>query len=74
MIAFGSCFPGRIVPIEIGPGKSWILQKRSFLRGSGVELSIHFNKKAKAGVFGGEGFIMQKLTLGCCFARSTATG
>lgn len=24
MIAFGSCFPGRIVPIEIGPGKSWI--------------------------------------------------
>ena len=63
MIAFGSCFPGRIVPIEIGPGKSWILQKRSFLAAeSGVELSIHFNKKAKAGVFGGEGFIMQKLS------------
>ena len=63
MIAFGSCFPGRIVPIEIGPGKSWILQKRSFLAAeSGVELSIHFNKKAKAGVFGGEGFIMQRLS------------
>lgn len=71
MIAFGSCFPGRIVPIEIGPGKSWILQKRSFLAAeSGVELSIHFNKKAKAGVFGGEGFIMQKLTgSGVAFAE-----
>lgn len=71
MIAFGSCFPGRIIPIEIGPGKSWILQKRSFLAAeSGVELSIHFNKKAKTGVFGGEGFIMQKLTgSGIAFAE-----
>ena len=71
MIAFGSCFPGRIVPIEIGPGKSWILQKRSFLAAeSGVELSIHFNKKAKAGVFGGEGFIMQRLSgSGVAFAE-----
>ena len=75
MIAFGSCFPGRIVPIEIGPGKSWILQKRSFLAAeSGVELSIHFNKKAKAGVFGGEGFIMQKLTgSGVAFAEIDGT-
>ncbi len=71
MIAFGSSFPGRIVPIEIGPGKSWILQKRSFLAAErGVELSMHFNKKAKTGVFGGEGFIMQKLSgSGIAFAE-----
>ena len=71
MIAFGSSFPGRIVPIEIGPGKSWILQKRSFLAAErGVELSMHFNKKAKTGIFGGEGFIMQKLSgSGIAFAE-----
>ena len=71
MITFGSCFPGRIVPIEIGPNKSWVLQKRSFLAAeSGVELSVHFNRKAKAGIFGGEGFVMQKLTgSGIAFAE-----
>ena len=71
MIAFGSSFPGRIVPIEVGPGKSWILQKRSFLAAErGVELSMHFNKKAKTGIFGGEGFIMQKLSgSGIAFAE-----
>lgn len=71
MITFGSCFPGRIVPIEIGPNKSWVLQKRSFLAAeSGVELSVHFNRKAKTGIFGGEGFVMQKLTgSGIAFAE-----
>lgn len=63
MIAFGSSFPGRIMPIKIAPGQSWILQKRAFLAAQrGVELSTHFNKSAKTGIFGGEGFIMQKLT------------
>lgn len=63
MIAFGSSFPGRIMPIQIAPGQSWILQKRAFLAAErGVELSTHFNKSAKTGIFGGEGFIMQKLT------------
>lgn len=71
MITFGSCFPGRIVPIEIGSNKSWVLQKRSFLAAeSGVELSVHFNRKAKTGIFGGEGFVMQKLTgSGIAFAE-----
>ena len=61
MIAFGSSFPGKILPIEIGPGKEIILQKRAFLASeAGVELSIHFSKKLGAGFFGGEGFIMQR--------------
>ena len=58
MITFGSCFPGRIVPLEIAPGREFILQKSAFLAATeGVELSIHFNKKLGAGFFGGEGFI-----------------
>ena len=62
-IAFGSSFPGKIVPPEIGPGREMILQKRAFLASeSGVELSIHFSKKLGAGFFGGEGFIMQKVS------------
>ncbi len=63
MITFGSSFPGRIMPIEIGPGREMILQKKSFLASeAGVELSIHFQKKLGAGFFGGEGFILQRLS------------
>ena len=63
MITFGSCFPGRIVPLEIAPGREFVLQKSAFLASTdGVELSIHFNKKLGAGFFGGEGFIMQRLS------------
>ncbi len=63
MIAFGSSFPGQIKAIEIAPGQEMILQKSAFLAAeAGVELSIHFNKKLGAGFFGGEGFIMQRLS------------
>lgn len=63
MITFGSSFPGQILPLEITPGKSFILQKSAFLASeAGVQLSMHVNQKLGAGFFGGEGFIMQKLT------------
>lgn len=63
LIAFGSSFPGKIIPVEIGPGKEMILQKSAFLAAEkGVQLSTHFNKKASVGIFGGEGFIMQRLS------------
>jgi len=63
IIAFGSSFPGKIMPLEVAPGKEYILQKTAFLASeAGVQLSIHFNKKIGAGLFGGEGFIMQKLS------------
>lgn len=61
MIAFASCFPGSIKAFEIAPGQEMILQKSAYLAGeNGVELSAFFNKKIGAGLFGGEGFIMQK--------------
>lgn len=63
LIAFGSSFPGRIMALEIAPGREMVMQKNAFLASEmGVELSIHFNKKASTGFFGGEGFIMQKLS------------
>ena len=63
MITFGSSFPGKILPVEIMPGRELIVQKNAFLASeAGVELSIHFNKKLGAGFFGGEGFIMQRLS------------
>ena len=63
MIAFASSMPGEIRAFEIGPGSEMICQKSAFLAAtSGVELSVFFNKKIGAGLFGGEGFIMQRLS------------
>ena len=63
MITFGSSFPGKILPLQIAPGREMIVQKNAFLASeAGVELSIHFNKKLGAGFFAGEGFIMQRLS------------
>lgn len=63
MIAFGSSFPGVIKAVTIAPGQEMILQKNAFLASeAGVELSIHFNRKLGAGLFGGEGFILQRLS------------
>jgi len=62
-IAFASSFPGSIKAVEIEPGKDVIVQKKAFLASeSTVELSIFFQKKVGAGLFGGEGFIMQRLS------------
>ena len=63
VIAFGSSFPGRILPLEITPERPMILQKNAFLAAEPtVELAITFKKKLGAGFFGGEGFIMQRLS------------
>ena len=71
MIAFGSSFPGQIKAVTIAPGQDMILQTTAFLAAEpGVELSIHFNQKLGTGLFGGEGFIMQRLSgSGVAFAE-----
>ena len=62
MIAFASCFPGSIRAFEIGPGREMVFQKHAFLASeSGISLSVFFQKKLGTGLFGGEGFIMQKV-------------
>ena len=63
MIAFAPSFPGQILALDVTPDKPLILQKRAFLASeSGVELSLYFQKKGMTGFFGGEGFIMQKVS------------
>lgn len=63
MIAFGSSFPGKILPISISDDCDMILQKSAFLAAEpSVTTSIYFNQKIGTGLFGGEGFIMQKLS------------
>ena len=71
MIACASSFPGSIKVFEVTPDAPVILQKSAFLAGSeGIELSVHFRKKIATGFFGGEGFIMQKISgNGVCFAE-----
>lgn len=62
-ISFASCVPGLIKAVEIKAAESLICQSSSFLLAIGdVEMSVHFNKKIGAGLFGGEGFIMQKIS------------
>lgn len=63
MIAFASSFPGSIIPYQVTPGNGIIVQKRGFLAmEKGLELSIYFQKKLTRGLFGGEGFIMQRIS------------
>lgn len=71
MLACASSFPGSIEVFQIGAGSGMILQKSAFLCAErGVTLSTFLQKKLGAGFFGGEGFIMQKVSgSGLCFAE-----
>ncbi|MBQ5841071.1 MAG: TIGR00266 family protein [Clostridia bacterium] len=63
MIAFASRFPGSIIPYAVSEGNGIIVQKRGFLAmEKGLELSVFFQKKLGRALFGGEGFIMQRIT------------
>lgn len=62
-IVYASSFPGAILAFEISVGQEIIAQKSAFLASaSTVELSVAFQKKLAGGFFGGEGFIMQRLS------------
>ena len=62
-IAFAAKFPGEIRAVEVHPGSDIVCQKSAYLASTkGVQLSIFFQKKLGAGVFGGEGFIMERLS------------
>lgn len=63
MIAFASSFPGSIIPYQVTPGNGIIVQKRGFLAmEKGLELSVYLQKRLSGGFFGGEGFIMQRIS------------
>lgn len=62
-VAFGAPYPGNIIPVPLtSVGGTLICQKDSFLcAAKGVSIGIHLQRKILTGLFGGEGFIMQKL-------------
>jgi uncharacterized protein (TIGR00266 family) len=63
VIGFSAEFPGKIVPLNLGPGQTVICQKDGFMVAErSVTLDIHFRRRLGAGLFGGEGFIMQRIT------------
>lgn len=63
MISFAATLPGTIKAFDIGPGEEMIVQKRGFLASdAGVRLDIFFQKKLASGLFGGEGFVLQRLS------------
>ena len=62
-IAFASSFPGSIRAFHIRPGEEIVVQKGGFLAAeAGIQLSVHFHKKLASGLFGGEGFILQRIS------------
>ena len=63
-VAFAAPYPGKIIPVDLAsiPGNDLLCQKDAFLCAAyGTKVTIAFNKKFGAGLFGGEGFILQKL-------------
>jgi uncharacterized protein (TIGR00266 family) len=62
-VAFAPRFPGTIMPVTLGPGQSVVCRKETFLVAEkSVALEIAFQQRLGAGFFGGEGFILQKVT------------
>ena len=62
-IGFSACTPGKIMPIRLDGSNTIIGQKNAFLAAeNSVDVDIYFKKKLGAGLFGGEGFILQKFT------------
>jgi uncharacterized protein (AIM24 family) len=75
-VGFAAPYPGKIIPLHLEQYNGEIIcQKDAFLCGAkGIEIEIAFNKKLGTGLFGGEGFIMQRLTgdgIACCHAGGT---
>lgn len=63
LITFTPEAPGSIIPLELAAGESRICQKDAFMVAeTQVSLEVHFRKKLGAGLFGGEGFVLQKIT------------
>ncbi len=63
LVAFSNDFPGKVVPIELAAGQSLVVQKDSFMCAEKtINLEIHWQKRLGAGFFGGEGFLLQRLT------------
>jgi uncharacterized protein (TIGR00266 family) len=62
-VAFSNDFPGKVIPIQLAAGQSIVVQKESFMCAEkAVQMEVHWQKRIGAGLFGGEGFLLQRLT------------
>ncbi len=65
-IAFAAKIPGQIAQVDVAPGRGYMIHQHGFLCATqGVELSIGFQRSLGAGIFGGNGFVMQRLAGTC---------
>jgi len=66
IVAFATKAPGLIFPVHVEPGRTYMIHRHGFLCATrGVELSVGFQQSLGAGIFGGDGFILQKLSGSC---------
>jgi uncharacterized protein (TIGR00266 family) len=66
LVAFAAKIPGRIMEVAVTPGQNYMIHRHGFLCATqGVELGIGFQRSLGAGIFGGDGFRMQKLSGSC---------
>jgi uncharacterized protein (TIGR00266 family) len=62
IVAFATKVPGHILPVDVRPGQSYLVHRHGFLCATpGIEVSAAFQRKLGAGIFGGNGFVLQKL-------------
>jgi len=62
-VSFAATVPGHIVEVTVGGGQEYLVQRHGFLAGSdGIEIAMGFQKRLGAGVFGGEGFVLQRVS------------
>ncbi|HCU93356.1 MAG TPA: TIGR00266 family protein [Actinobacteria bacterium] len=62
-ISFASKVPGSILPVDVAPGSDYLVHRRGFLAGSpGIQISAGFQQSFRAGIFAGEGFVLQRIS------------
>ena len=63
LLAFATKMPGHILPVDVGQGGDYMVHRHGFLCGTeGVGLSVAFQQSLGAGIFGGDGFLLQKVS------------
>lgn len=63
MVAFATKLPGQIMPVDIQAGKSYLVHRHGFVCSTpGIEITLGFQRSLGAGIFGGDGFFLQKLS------------
>jgi uncharacterized protein (TIGR00266 family) len=66
LLAFATRVPGHILPVEVNPGQTYMIHRHGFLCATpGVDLGVGFQQSLGAGIFGGDGFLLQRLGGNC---------